>query len=119
MWSRSGVSSPRLSGAPSLASHARLRGVKKGRCPMGELRDRMEADLRLRGYAEKTRVAYVSCIRAVARHFRRSPATLGEDEIRAYLTYLIDDPVESDSPVPALRRRATRSSRGGRTARRS
>jgi len=57
---------------------------------MGELRDRMEADLRLRGYAEKTRVAYVSCIRAVARHFRRSPATLGEDEIRAYLTYLID-----------------------------
>ncbi len=57
---------------------------------MGELRDRMEADLRLRGYAEKTRVAYVSCIRAVARHFRRSPATLGEDDIRAYLTYLID-----------------------------
>jgi site-specific recombinase XerD len=32
----------------------------------------------------------VSCIRAVARHFRRSPATLGEDDIRAYLTYLID-----------------------------
>ena len=39
---------------------------------MGELRDRMEADLRLRGYAEKTRVAYVSCVRAFARHFRRS-----------------------------------------------
>ena len=57
---------------------------------MGELRDRMEADLRLRGYAEKTRVAYVSCIRAVARHFRRSPAALGEDEVRAYLTYLGD-----------------------------
>jgi site-specific recombinase XerD len=50
----------------------------------------MEADLRLRGYAEKTRVAYVSCIRAVARHFRRSPATLGEDDLRAYLTYLLD-----------------------------
>ena len=49
---------------------------------MGELRDRMEADLRLRGYAEKTRVAYVSCIRAVARHFRRSPATLGEEKRR-------------------------------------
>lgn len=57
---------------------------------MGELRDRMEADLRLRGYAEKTRVAYVSCVRAFARHFRRSPAALGEDEIRAYLTHLID-----------------------------
>jgi integrase/recombinase XerD len=57
---------------------------------MGELRDRMEADLRLRGYAEKTRVAYVGCVRAFARHFRRSPAALGEDEIRAYLTYLID-----------------------------
>ena len=36
---------------------------------MGELRDRMEADLRLRGYAEKTRVAYVSCVRAFARHY--------------------------------------------------
>ncbi|HMC19566.1 MAG TPA: site-specific integrase [Gemmatimonadales bacterium] len=57
---------------------------------MGELRDRMEADLRLRGYAEKTRVAYVSCVRAFARHFRRSPAALGEDEVRAYLTYLGD-----------------------------
>ena len=40
---------------------------------MGELRDRMEADLRLRGYAEKTRAACVSRVRAFVRHFRRSP----------------------------------------------
>jgi site-specific recombinase XerD len=50
----------------------------------------MEADLRLRGYAEKTRVAYVRCVHAFARHCRRSPAALGEDEVRAYLTYLVD-----------------------------
>jgi len=44
----------------------------------------MEADLRLCGYTEKTRVAYVNRVRAVARHFRWSPAALGEDEVRAY-----------------------------------
>src|SRR5947199_229680 len=67
-----------------------MAGRQEREGPMGELRDRMEADLRLRGYAEKTRVAYVSCVRAFARHFRRSPAALGEDEVRAYLTYLGD-----------------------------
>src|SRR5438876_6536575 len=67
-----------------------MAGRQEREGPMGELRDRMEADLRLRGYAEKTRVAYVSCVRAFARPFRRSPAALGEDEVRAYLTYLGD-----------------------------
>src|SRR5436309_15751513 len=67
-----------------------MAGPQKGKGPRESLRDRMEADLRLRGYAGKPRVAYVTCVRAFARHFRRSPAALGEDEVRAYLTYLGD-----------------------------
>jgi len=34
---------------------------------MGELRDRMEADLRLRGYSANTRSTYLCCARAFVR----------------------------------------------------
>src|SRR5436305_14762227 len=58
--------------------------------PRGGLGDGWEAGLRSRGLAKTTGVAILSCGRALARHFRRSPAALGEDEVRAYLTYLGD-----------------------------
>lgn len=58
---------------------------------MGALRDRMAADLRLRGYSEKTCIASLGCVRAFARRFHRSPAVLGEAEVRTYLTYLVDE----------------------------
>jgi integrase/recombinase XerD len=57
---------------------------------MGELRDRMEADLRLRRRSEQTCVAYLRCVRAFAAYHRRSPAELGEPEVRAFLTHLVD-----------------------------
>ena len=58
---------------------------------MGELRDRMEADLRLRGYSVHTRDAYLRCARDFARHVGRSPTELGEDEIRAHLASLLHE----------------------------
>jgi len=55
---------------------------------MGELRDRMEGDLLLRGVAEVTRKEYLRCARALAAHYRLSPAALGATEVRDYLLHL-------------------------------
>jgi len=58
---------------------------------MGLLRDRMAADLKLRRYAPSTCTHYLNCARAFAAYHRRSPAVMGEEEVRAYLLYLIDE----------------------------
>jgi site-specific recombinase XerD len=58
---------------------------------MGKLREKMEADLRLKGFARSTREEYVRHARHFARYYRRSPAELGENEIRAYLLHLVND----------------------------
>lgn len=52
---------------------------------MGQLRDRMMHDLELAGYVPKTRLIYLNSIRDFARHFRRSPAEMGADEVRAWV----------------------------------
>ena len=57
---------------------------------MGQLRDRMEADLRLRGYSPSTRKIYLLYARQFAKHYGRSPAEMGEDEIRAFLLHLVE-----------------------------
>lgn len=57
---------------------------------MGETRDQMIADLRLCGYAEGTRYAYVKYAERFVAHFDRHPDELGSDEIRAYLLVLED-----------------------------
>src|SRR5262249_25814982 len=56
---------------------------------MGQLRDRMEQDLILKGLAPTTRRNYLLYCRKFAAHYRRSPEQLGEAEIRAYLLHLI------------------------------
>ena len=55
---------------------------------MGQLRDRMEGDLLLRGLAEVTRAEYLRCATQLAAHYRRSPAELGAEDLRAYLFHL-------------------------------
>jgi site-specific recombinase XerD len=52
---------------------------------MGQLRDQMLADLQLRGMAKTTQKDYLLRLRHLARHYRRSPATLDESDLRAYL----------------------------------
>jgi integrase/recombinase XerD len=56
---------------------------------MGQLRDRMEQDLILKGLAPTTRRNYLLYCRKFAAHYGRSPEELGEADIRAYLLHLI------------------------------
>jgi integrase/recombinase XerD len=56
---------------------------------MGHLRDRMEQDLILRNLSPATRRNYLLYCRKFAAHYQRSPADLGEVEIRQFLLHLI------------------------------
>ena len=58
---------------------------------MGQLHNRMEADLKLAGYSPGTRKIYLLYARQFSKHFMRSPAQMGEEEIRTFLLYLIEE----------------------------
>jgi len=58
---------------------------------MGKLHEQMKADLTLKGYSEHTHEAYLRYLRRFARHFMRSPAELGEEEVRAFLLHLVEE----------------------------
>jgi site-specific recombinase XerD len=58
---------------------------------MGEIRDRMIADLRIGGYSDGTRDVYVLYATQFVKHFGRSPAEMGADEVRAFLLHLIEE----------------------------
>ncbi len=58
---------------------------------MGQLQDRMEADLRLAGYSPSTRKIYLLYAKLFAKHYMRSPAEMGEEEIRQYLLHMIEE----------------------------
>lgn len=57
---------------------------------MGQLRDRMDEDLRLRGLSAATRRNYLLYCRKFAGFYHRSPEELGELEVRRYLLHLIE-----------------------------
>lgn len=56
---------------------------------MSELRKQMVQDLELGGYSPLTKKAYVKCIELFARFHRRSPADMGQPEIRAWVEHLL------------------------------
>ena len=58
---------------------------------MGQLRDRMETDLKLGGYSPSTQTVYLLYARRFAEHFKRSPAQMGEEQIRQFLLYMVQD----------------------------
>lgn len=58
---------------------------------MGQLRDKMTEDLRLKGFSRHTRDAYLRCAADFAAHFGRSPAVLGEAHIRTFLLHLVNE----------------------------
>ena len=58
---------------------------------MGQFRDRMDDELRLRGYSASTRECYVRCVRHVVRHFMQPPDQLTLEHIRQYQLYLTRD----------------------------
>ena len=58
---------------------------------MTPLRQRMLEDMQIRNLASSTQRAYVEHVARFARHFGRSPALLGPEEIRVYQVYLATD----------------------------
>ena len=48
-------------------------------------------DMRLAGFAERTRDVYIQAVRRLAAHYMRSPDLLSEEEVRTYLLYLRDE----------------------------
>jgi hypothetical protein len=54
---------------------------------MGKLRDQMLVDLRLSGAKPRTQKIYLREVENLAKYFNRSPAELGEDELKEYMLY--------------------------------
>jgi len=55
---------------------------------MTPLRKRLIEDMKVRNLAPATQATYIQQVSQFARHFSRSPETLGPEEIRAYQVYL-------------------------------
>jgi len=71
----------------------------KGDFIMGKLREQMKMDLKLKGYSPKTQTAYLGYMKKFVRYFGRSPAKMGEKEIREYLYHLITGKDLGDSSI--------------------
>jgi integrase/recombinase XerD len=64
---------------------------------MTELRKRMMEDLRLGGYSIRTVESYVAAVEAFAKHFRKSPALCGRDELRSWVLHMQDRGLSASS----------------------
>jgi integrase/recombinase XerD len=58
---------------------------------MTPLRRRMIEDMRIRNLSPRTQRAYVEQVSRFARHFGQPPERLGQDEIRAWQIYLVEE----------------------------
>ena len=58
---------------------------------MTELRRRMDEDMIVRGFADRTREAYLWAVTGLAMFYRRPPDQLSNEEVQAYLLHLIQD----------------------------
>jgi site-specific recombinase XerD len=64
---------------------------------MSPLRQRMLADMQLRGFAPKTQEAYLRAVRQLAEHYDKSPDQITEEELRNYFLYLKNEKKASRS----------------------
>ena len=55
---------------------------------MTTLRERMMEDMKMRNLAQNTQASYIHRVSMFARHFGRSPETIGPEQIRSYQLYL-------------------------------
>jgi len=58
---------------------------------MGALREKMERDLKIRGYSAKTVSTYLQCVRDFVIYHARSPDQLGPEEINQYQYHLTEE----------------------------
>lgn len=66
---------------------------------MGEMRDRMERELKLRGYSPRTLKTYVRVVYNFVKYHRRPAEQMGAGEARSYVLYLIEERQVSRSLV--------------------
>ena len=70
---------------------------------MGELRDRMVQDMRVRNLSVRTIESYVAAMRGLAKHYRKAPNTLSDDEVHRYLIYVREERKLSGSSCQLIR----------------
>jgi integrase/recombinase XerD len=58
---------------------------------MTHLRQRMQEDLRLRNFSERTIRRYTEVVAEFARYFHKSPDQLGSEHVRTFLLYLLNE----------------------------
>jgi len=58
---------------------------------MNTLREKMLAELQLRGITPRTQTAYLREIAKLETYFNRSPEELGEEEVKEYLVHMLED----------------------------
>ena len=58
---------------------------------MGTIREKMTADLDLRGFASTTKKEYLQRAQNLVAYYDRPPTELGEREIREFLLYLVNE----------------------------
>ena len=57
---------------------------------MGELRERMQQALVVRGMAPRTQRSYLAAVQGLAKYYHQPPDTVSEAQLQAYLQYLIE-----------------------------
>jgi site-specific recombinase XerD len=70
---------------------------------MGQLREKMEADLRIGCYSESTQRIYVYYAQKYADYFGRSPAQMGAEEVREFLLWCVKEQAFSRSSLKQVR----------------
>jgi integrase/recombinase XerD len=58
---------------------------------MTHLRQRMQEDLRLRNFSQRTIRHYTHTVAEFARYFRKSPEQLGPEHVRTFLQHLLNE----------------------------
>ncbi len=57
---------------------------------MKNLRQRMIEDMKIRGLAPGSQATYLEAIKALARHYKRRPDEITQEQVKDYLLYLIE-----------------------------
>jgi integrase/recombinase XerD len=66
---------------------------------MKTLRESMKQNMELKGFSARTQTCYLGYVKQFAQHYRRSPANLGNPEIKDFLQYMIKEKHASSSGV--------------------
>ena len=70
---------------------------------MGELRDRMVQDMRVRNLSVRTIESYVAAVRGLAKYYHKAPDALSDDEVHRYLIYVREERQLSGSSCQLIR----------------